>query len=62
MKSHGKYKTHSKTVSHIKFMQVEGNKIILNGKLPSFAEIDDAEDAAWSIAGVERVENNITIG
>ena len=43
-------------------VKVEGNKVILNGKLPSFAEIDDAEDAAWSIAGVERVENNITIG
>jgi len=43
-------------------VKVEGNRVILNGKLPSFAEIDDAEDAAWSIAGVERVENNITIG
>lgn len=40
---------------------VDGSKIILKGKARSFSEIDDAEDAAWSIAGVEQVENNITI-
>jgi osmotically-inducible protein OsmY len=43
-------------------VRVDGNKVILTGKLLSFREIDDAEDAAWSIPGVEIVENNITIG
>lgn len=32
---------------------VDGSKVILEGKARSFSEIDDAEDAAWSIAGVE---------
>ena len=41
---------------------VDGNKVILKGKARSFSEIDDAEDAAWSIEGVEKVENNIMIG
>lgn len=41
---------------------VDGSKVILKGKARSFSEIDDAEDAAWSIAGVDQVENNITIG
>lgn len=41
---------------------VEGNTVILKGRARTFSEIDDAEDAAWAIAGVEKVENNITIG
>jgi osmotically-inducible protein OsmY len=41
---------------------VVGSKIILKGKARSLSEINDAEDAAWSIVGVEQVENNITIG
>ena len=36
--------------------------VILKGKARSFSEIDDAEDAAWSIEGIEKVENNIRIG
>jgi osmotically-inducible protein OsmY len=42
-------------------VRVAGTKVTLDGKVSNFAEINDAEDAAWSIAGVERVENNITI-
>ena len=40
---------------------VEGKKIILTGKVSSYDEIDEAEDAAWSIAGVEQVDNKLTI-
>lgn len=40
---------------------VEGKKIILTGKVSSYDEIDEAEDAAWSIAGVEKVDNKLTI-
>jgi osmotically-inducible protein OsmY len=40
---------------------VEGKKIILTGKVSSYEEIDEAEDAAWSIAGVEKVDNKLTI-
>jgi osmotically-inducible protein OsmY len=40
---------------------VEGKKIILTGKVSSYDEIGEAEDAAWSIAGVEKVDNKLTI-
>jgi len=40
---------------------VEGEKIILTGKVSSYDEIDEAETAAWSIAGVEKVDNKLTI-
>lgn len=43
-------------------VRVAGTKVTLDGKVSNFAESNDAEDAAWSIAGVDRVENNITIG
>ena len=43
-------------------VRVDGNKVILKGFLTSFSERSDAEDAAWSIEGVEKVENNIIIG
>ena len=41
---------------------VVGDKVTLEGKVTHFSEIDDAEDAAWSTPGVQKVENNITIG
>jgi len=40
---------------------VEGKKIILNGEVRNYDEMEDAKDAAWSIAGVQEVENNLTI-
>lgn len=40
---------------------VEGKKIILNGKVRNYDEMDDAKDAAWSVAGVQEVENNLII-
>jgi osmotically-inducible protein OsmY len=40
---------------------VEGKKITLTGKVSNYDEIDEAETAAWSIAGVEKVDNKLTI-
>ncbi len=40
---------------------VEGKKITLTGKVRTFDEIDEAEHAAWSIAGVENVNNKLTL-
>ena len=38
---------------------VAGSKVILRGKVRSFAEKDDAENAAWFAPGVTSVENKI---
>jgi osmotically-inducible protein OsmY len=42
-------------------IEAKGNKIILTGEVRNFDEIDEAEEMAWSIAGVEEVENNLII-
>jgi osmotically-inducible protein OsmY len=41
--------------------EVIGSKVILRGKVRSFAEKDDAENAVWSAPGVITVENKLTI-
>lgn len=38
-----------------------GSKVILKGKVRSFAESDEAEHAAWQAPGVRKVENNLRI-
>jgi len=40
---------------------VEGKKIILNGEVRNYDEMEDARDAAWSIAGVQEVKNNLIV-
>jgi len=43
-------------------VEVIGGKVILNGHVRSFAEMDDAVFAAWASPGVSTVENKLTIG
>jgi len=42
-------------------VETEGRKIILKGTVRNFDEKDDAANAAWSIPGVNEVENKLTI-
>ena len=42
-------------------VEVDGNKVILRGKVRSWAERSDAERAAWAAPGVGQVEDNLTI-
>jgi len=42
-------------------VRVEGTKVILEGPVRSWAEREEAENAAWAIPGVLAVENNLRI-
>lgn len=42
-------------------VEVRDNKVILSGKVHSYAEREDAKWAAWSAPGVSTVENNLSI-
>ena len=42
-------------------IEVDGEKIILNGTVKNFDEINDAKNAAWSIPGAKEVENNLNV-
>ena len=42
-------------------VQTDGNKVILNGKVKSWMEKNEAENTAWLAPGVIEVENNLEI-
>lgn len=42
-------------------VEVSGNKVILRGKVRSFAEKEDAERAAWAAPGVTTLESNLEV-
>jgi osmotically-inducible protein OsmY len=42
-------------------VEVQGSKVILKGKVRSWAEKNDAENAVWSANGIERVDNRLEI-
>lgn len=46
--------------SHV-HIEVNGNRVILTGKVRSWAERLDAENAAWSSPGVTAVENRVEV-
>jgi osmotically-inducible protein OsmY len=46
--------------SHID-VEVDGNKVILRGRVRSWTERSEAERAAWAAPGVGQVEDNLTI-
>lgn len=43
-------------------IEIEGKKIILKGVVHNFDEMEYATTTAWSIPGVEKVENELKIG
>ncbi|HEY3889933.1 MAG TPA: BON domain-containing protein [Caulobacteraceae bacterium] len=47
--------------SHIA-VETDGGKVILHGKVKSWAERQEAERAAWRAPGVTMVENKISVG
>jgi len=42
-------------------IEAEGGKVTLRGRVHSWAELDEAEDAAWAVPGVTDVENLVEL-
>ena len=42
-------------------VEVQGSKVILHGTVRSYAEKQEAEDAAWSAPGVSEIDNRIVV-
>lgn len=43
------------------FVEVDGPKVTLSGKVRSFAEQDDAINGVWSAPGINEVENHMEL-
>ena len=41
--------------------ETSGNKVVLRGKVPNYAERDEAERVAWAAPGVFSVDNQLTV-
>ena len=52
---------HSRIDADEVFVTTAGEKVILRGKVRSWAEYEDAEWAAWSAPGVAEVENHLRV-
>jgi hyperosmotically inducible protein len=39
----------------------DGNKVLIEGKVDSWDEREAVEDAAWSVAGVQSIDDRLTI-
>lgn len=46
----------------IRIHVVDGNKVTIEGNVGSWDELNAVEDAAWSVAGVQSVDDRLTIG
>jgi osmotically-inducible protein OsmY len=42
-------------------VDIVGSRVVLQGAVRSFAEKEDAENAAWTVPGVTSVENRLEI-
>lgn len=42
-------------------LKIDGDKVTLNGTVPSWVDHDDIEDAVWAAPGVSSVENNLKV-
>jgi osmotically-inducible protein OsmY len=58
---HSSFHRHATLDANKIIIQSEGNKVVLNGTVRSFAEKKDAENAAWLVPGVNKVENKLKI-
>lgn len=60
-KIHAAYKRHADLDANNVLVDVQDGTVTLKGKVHSWHEWEDAENAAWSAPGVTRVKNDLTL-